>query len=423
MYEGREALFGGAASGGKSDSILMAALQYVHVPNYSALILRRDFARLSLANAIMDRAKRWLVNTEAVWSEQRHMFTFPSGATLQFGYIDNPDDRFRYGSAEYQFIGWDELTEFALPKDHNNPYRFLFSRLRRTNNLDVPLRVRAASNPGGEGHEWVKHRFITNPEGRLFIRAGVRDNPHVDQENYLRSLAQLDPITRAQLMEGDWSNWEGGRYSLAWFRSYEDQGDYHRLMGADGMQLAVYGRSACWRFITIDPAGTSAEAAKEKKGKPPSYTAIGVWDVTPKADIVAVEVERFRLEYPDVLARVIASIQRHKPGFTVIENTSIGTALIPTLTNKGFSIRPINPGTKDKLGRAADSMNRAQQGKVYLPRDVPWRDEFIAELVQWTGHPDETFDMGDAFSYAGIIVSERAALGGGGFKVMSYGGV
>lgn len=165
-----EAFFGGAAGGGKSDTLLMAALEYVHQPNYAALILRRDFARLSLPGSIMDRAKSWLFKFSdqgVTWNEQRKMFRFPNGASLQFGYIDSLDDRFRYASSEFQFIGWDELTEFPLPtagdngqQADGNPYLFMFSRLRKTRDNPIPLRVRSASNPGGEGHAFVKHRFI-----------------------------------------------------------------------------------------------------------------------------------------------------------------------------------------------------------------------------------------------------------------------
>src|SRR5262245_26644183 len=41
MFLGRDALYGGAAGGGKSVALLIAALQYVTEPGYSALILRR----------------------------------------------------------------------------------------------------------------------------------------------------------------------------------------------------------------------------------------------------------------------------------------------------------------------------------------------------------------------------------------------
>src|SRR6185295_14152306 len=58
-----EAGYGGAAGGGKSDAILAGALQYVDVPGYAALILRRTYAQLTLPDSIMDRAHQWLGGT------------------------------------------------------------------------------------------------------------------------------------------------------------------------------------------------------------------------------------------------------------------------------------------------------------------------------------------------------------------------
>jgi hypothetical protein len=196
----REALYGGAAGGGKSDALLMAALEHVHVPGYSALLLRRTYADLALPGAIMDRAHAWLAGTDATWNGTDKRWTFPSGATLSFGYLDTDRDRFRYASAEFQFIGFDELTQFP-----EQWYRFLFSRLRRLKGALVPLRMRAATNPGGIGHEWVRRRFVSalDPE-RPFVAARLEDNPSLDAGEYRASLANLDAATRAQLEEGVW---------------------------------------------------------------------------------------------------------------------------------------------------------------------------------------------------------------------------
>jgi hypothetical protein len=195
-----EALYGGAAGGGKSDAELMAALQYVHVPGYSALLLRRTYADLSLPGAIMDRAKDWLVPRGVEWNDKEKRFTFPSGATLTFGYLDTERDRFRYQGAEFQFIGFDELTQFP-----EQWYRYLLSRIRRLKTSSVPLRVRNASNPGGIGHDWVRRRFVESPTpDRAFIPATLADNPYLDADAYRVALEQLDPTTRKQLLEGVW---------------------------------------------------------------------------------------------------------------------------------------------------------------------------------------------------------------------------
>ncbi len=196
----REAMYGGAAAGGKSDALLMGALQYVHVPGYSAILFRRTYQDLNLPGAIMARSHEWLAGTGAKWNGTDKRWTFPSGAVLSFGYLDNDRDRFRYASAEFQYVGFDELTQFP-----EGWYRFLFSRLRRRSGVDVPLRMRSATNPGGIGHEWVRRRFVASPSPeRPFIPARIDDNPSIDATEYLASLAELDSTTRAQLRDGVW---------------------------------------------------------------------------------------------------------------------------------------------------------------------------------------------------------------------------
>ena len=208
-----EIFYGGAAGGGKSDWLLMAALEYVDVPGYSALIVRRTFAELALPGAIMDRAKGWLNSSPAAWNEQQKKWTFPSGATLQFAYLERMDHVYRYQSAEFQFIGFDELTQFE-----EMPYRYMFSRLRRPEEgplSRVPLRMFSASNPGGVGGLWVKKRFVkgdNSAENRVFVSAKIDDNPHLDRASYRMSLSHLPAGLQAQLMEGDWDAFEGAAY-------------------------------------------------------------------------------------------------------------------------------------------------------------------------------------------------------------------
>lgn len=179
----------------------MAALQYVNDPDYSALLLRRTYADLSLPGALMDRANQWLMGTSAKWNGNEKQWTFPSGAKIQFGYMEAEKDKYRYQGAEFQFVGFDELTQFS-----ETQYKYLISRLRRLDGVKVPLRIRAATNPGGFGHKWVFKRFVdpTTSEGRIFVPARLEDNPHLNQDEYRESLALLDEVTRRQLMEGEW---------------------------------------------------------------------------------------------------------------------------------------------------------------------------------------------------------------------------
>lgn len=213
-----EALYGGAAGSAKSDAMLMAALKYVDVPGYSAIIFRRTMTDLALPDAIMSRAQEWLANTPAKWSEQKKCFTFPSGAHLTFAYLEGPRDHFRYQGAAFQFVGFDEQSQFE-----ETQVSYLFSRLRRPKDSPaglhkVPLRMRGATNPGDIGHDWIVARYgiPENPTGEIiwskdkkgrpiaFVPARLEDNPYIDREAYEEMLEKLDPITYAQLREGRW---------------------------------------------------------------------------------------------------------------------------------------------------------------------------------------------------------------------------
>jgi hypothetical protein len=197
----KEALYGGAAGGGKSDALLMAALQYVDIPGYAAILFRRTYKDLANPGALLRRSKEWLAGMDAHWSEQDKIWTFPSGATVSFGHLEHPGDELEYQGAEFQFVGFDEASQFPEVQ-----YEYLFSRLRRLEGSQVPVRMRAASNPGGPGHAWVKRRFIDRATraDRVFIPAKLSDNPSLDQQAYSESLDRLGEVLRKQLRDGDW---------------------------------------------------------------------------------------------------------------------------------------------------------------------------------------------------------------------------
>lgn len=198
-----ELLYGGQAGGGKSDALLMSALQFVEKEDYHALLLRRTYKDLALPNAIMDRCNSWLrpfVETgEILWNRDTKTYTFPSGATLTFSYLAHNNDLDQYQGSELQFVGFDELTQFT-----ERQYTYLHSRLRKLENSNIPIRMRAGTNPGGRGHDWVKKRFITPTSPAPFIQSAYTDNIYLDTEQYGNQLDRLDELTKLQLKYGDW---------------------------------------------------------------------------------------------------------------------------------------------------------------------------------------------------------------------------
>lgn len=235
----------------------MAALQYVDVPKYAAILFRRTYADLALPGALMDRAASWLIPTAAKWNQMEKTWSFPSGATLTFGYLDSRNDRYRYQSSEFQLCGFDELTQFK-----REDYVYLFSRLRRLVGMHVPLRMRAASNPGGEGHAWVRQRFLIEGEakGRPFVPALKEDNPYLDIATYEESLAELDAVTRKRLSKGDWNVQEKGElFDRSWFKPL-------RLAPESSRKVRYWDLAATEATDGKDPDWTAGVLVSEKDG-------------------------------------------------------------------------------------------------------------------------------------------------------------
>lgn len=210
-----EVFFGGAAGPGKSWGLLMAALQYVDVPDYHAGIFRPVLNEFLKPKALIPVSHDWLGGTDAHWNGSLNQWTFPSGATVSFGYVRTLTDLSHFKGPAYSFIGFDELTEFE-----ELVYAGMSRVLRGAPVIaagdTVPLRKRSASNPGGPGHGWVKTRFIdveSRDPAAVFVPATIHDNPHLDYDEYLRSLAHLTPIDQMRLINGDWDvAEEGGKF-------------------------------------------------------------------------------------------------------------------------------------------------------------------------------------------------------------------
>lgn len=394
----REALYGGAAGPGKSDALLMGALQYASEPSYNAILFRRSYQDLMLPEALMARSLEWLMPTNAHWNAKDYFWTFPSGATLSFGYLKSENDKYRYQSAEFQYIGFDELTQFT-----ESQYRYLFSRLRRLKNINIPLRMRTATNPGGIGHDWVKRRFIIpcseHRDGfqgtcskcvetayksigkRAFIPGLLSDNPHMDQQGYIESLKELDPITRQQLLNGDWTARHGGsKFRREWFKIVNEAPTEAR-------------RIRYW-----DMAGTTPEL-----GKDPDYV-VGAKVAMLKGEYWIEDIKRFR-KSPAVTEKLILQTAQLDGYDTEIymeqEPGSEGILLISHYSRNilvGFTFRA-NKATGSKELRANPVSSAAEAGNIKLVNGQ-WVNTFLdeAEAFPLGGHDDQIDAVSGAFS-------------------------
>ena len=235
----KEVLYGGAAGGGKSFAMLVDLLRYASNGNHRALLLRRTLAELT---ELVDQSRKLYPKAfpGAIFRESKNTWSFPSGATALFSYVDKDNDVTRYQGQSFTWIGVDELGQYPTPYVWN----YLRSRLRTTD-PEIQTYMRASANPGCVGGWWLKNMFVdptianepfwatdidsgkvlrygpNHPEHadeplyqRRFIPARLTDNPFLmESGEYEAMLLSLPEVERRRLLEGDWDVADGAAFS------------------------------------------------------------------------------------------------------------------------------------------------------------------------------------------------------------------
>lgn len=417
-----EALYGGQAGGGKSDALLVDAARYISVGYggaYSALLLRRTFP--DLEKSLIRRSHELYPRLGGQYNEQKKTWVFPLGERIYFGHAEHERDVHSYQGAEFQYIGFDELTHFTRYQ-----YTYLFSRLRSSRG--VPLRLRAGTNPGGEGHEWVFTRFgawldpdagsraepneireivfidgeetvvepgeavalrvawdaatpaeraarnMLLPHGRTFVPARLSDNPYLASDgNYERALDELDPVTRAQLKSGDWLKKPaaGEYFKRGWWK------------WLDATPADVVSRARYWD-LAASLTGDYAVGARVARMRS------GLW--------VVEDVVRRRGTPGDVRALVRATAELDGRGVPLWLEQDPGQAGVDQIASyvadlAGWTVRGRRK-TVDKVTAAGPLSAQAQAGNVALVRG-PWNAIFVEEYEEFPdGKYDDQVDAG-----------------------------
>ena len=290
-----EVLYGGAAGGGKSDALLIDALCLQHGgtenANHRAVLFRRSFPEL---RDLIDRALELyplIVEgcTEKNYNQTEKVWTFPSGAKVEFGYLNNDNDRLKYRGRAWNYIGFDELTLWPT----SVCYLYLFSRCRSTDRT-LPRYIRGTTNPDGPGQKWVMERWGISAEGRetdipvdvideeagtvttmrrRFIPARLSDNPHLSGTGYREALLQLDPDEREALLKGLWKGSKvKGAYYLNEMAKLRQSGRIRRVPYEPGSPVFTFwdlgwnDTTAIW-FMQIVAGETRFIHAYENSGE------------------------------------------------------------------------------------------------------------------------------------------------------------
>lgn len=93
---------------------------------------------------------------------------------------------------------------------------------------------------------------------------------------------------------------------------------------------------------------------------------------------------RGKVEFPELVRTAVALAQQWRPGTILIEDKASGQQLLQELRSGHYSgvVDPIGRTPEhDKYSRAAGVSSMVESGKLILPNEAPWLDDFRRELL------------------------------------------
>lgn len=415
---GKEAFYGGTARSMKSWAALMAALQFECVPGYAAMIFRKERTSLVLPDGLIPISQQWL-GDQARWNGENHQWIFPSGATLNFGYLQNTDDLLKYHSSSYSFILFEELPEWPTDAE----YLYMFSRLTSKVDADgrmprckchgwsvadIPVRMRGTGNPGGPGMAWVKQRFIApwraGEKPGIFHPASYKDNPYINHAEYEDTVSRMRKIDQMRLIGSDWDVASvGDRFMRSWFTEHRGE---TRLIDPND-------KNGHWQEIlptlSIVRRWDLATTRPNKQNKDPDWTAgalVGHRKIGGEDEWYLIHVARFRAtaaERNDLMRkqaarddkwckrRVKIRVER-EPG----AQARGGLKLMKAAHFSGLDFRGV-PSRIRKEDRIDALAAACEDGEVWTV------------LGDWNGH---LFDEAEMYGHAGVHDDQLDAIAG-----------
>jgi hypothetical protein len=220
-----EALYGGAAYGGKSWILTMLPLfrGFYKYRGFKGIVLRRKFP--DLEREIIRLSKEWYPATGGKYNEQKHSWEWSEyGSYMDFGHVQHSGDISMYDSAQYNYCAFDELTHFE-----EYPYVYMVGSRVRPGNASCNIAIaRSGTNPGGIGQTFVYNRFVRPCEDgykiikdsktgltRIFIPALLTDNPYGMEFDplYPQKLENLPEAEKKAKKYGDWHAFKGSVFT------------------------------------------------------------------------------------------------------------------------------------------------------------------------------------------------------------------
>jgi phage terminase large subunit-like protein len=438
------AIMGGAAGGGKTFALLMEPTRHIHNPKFGGVIFRNTYAQITMEGGLWEESEAIYPGMGAVSNLSQHLWRFPSGARIRFGYLQSEKDKLIYLGAQIPYIGFDQLEQIS-----GSSFFYMLSRNRSMSG--VRGYVRGSCNPDPES--WLAD-FVSwwiDDDGyadlsksgvlRWFVRSGeeliwadspeelskygaaksvtfvpstVYDNPILleTDPDYLTNLQVLLPIDKARLL-GDPER--GGNWKIKAGAGMIFDRNWFRLVPVipQGGRAVLY-----WDF-----ASTEKELTKKND---PDYTA-GVLMIEVGGQYWWAKTVAFRLGPAETDARftnesllIAHQMRREGRQFSLrweIEGGSAGKLLnarlmaeFPDLDAQGI----VSSG--DKIVRAKPLAQQALVGNVnMLVGD--WTERTLEHLHNQPNWPHDDIMDGGSGAFNELVGATRMMVGGQEVKV------
>jgi len=252
------AIYGGAAGGGKTWSLLLEPLRHMNNKDFGAVIFRRTIPEITNEGALWDEAAKIYPLLDGKPNENEKQYNFPQGSRVSFAHMQYEKDKYSWKSAQIPLIEFDQLETFTASQ-------FFYMVSRNRSMCGVKPYIRASANPepgwladfldwwiGDDGYailersgkiRWMVRENDINywsdspeelqaehptstPKSVTFILSTIYDNQILLETDpgYLANLQALDNVERQRLL-GDGKrggNWKikpaaGKVFNKAWF--------------------------------------------------------------------------------------------------------------------------------------------------------------------------------------------------------------
>ena len=429
-------IFGGAAGGGKSWSILCEPFHDIGNPQFGAVIFRRTYPQIMQQGGLWDISEEIYPSVGARPNRGDCSWIFPSKSTVSFRHMENEDDRYKYDGAQIPLIEFDQLESFTAKQ-----FFYMMSRNRSMSGAKSRMRASANPQPGwladflqwwwdektgyaipersgkkrwfvriGDAIKWsdsksslIKKYPKSMPKSVEFILSKLQDNQILMDKDpsYLASLMALPLVDRERLLGGNW-------------------------------KIAIAGnifRREWWKFCDRPPSEITdtvrfwdCAATEPKEGKDPDWTAGVKMAKDKQGNAYVLDVQHFRGTPLTVERRIVATAELDSTLIRIRmeqEGGSSGKSMIDYWQRSmlfGYDFAGV-PSLKKKVMRWAPLSAACEQGRVYLVR-AHWNQDFIDELEGCKGE-EEKNDQADAASGA----MNELAVGTGAFGSASEMGI